>query len=199
MTTAADQDDRPKPAEIDAALVERIVAGDGDALSDLYDRFSGVLLAVIRRIVGAAGDAEEVLQEVFIQAWKQAERYDPSRSSVSNWLSLIARSRSIDRLRKVQVKERTAQAAFIENPRSDTSPEGVRNVLMWERRKRLRAALAELPDEQRQVIEMAFFQGLTQSEISKSTGIPLGTVKTRTLLAMKKLRVALHDDLEELL
>lgn len=199
MTTAANHSERAKPAQIDASLMARVATGDGDALSDLYDRYAGVLLAVIRRIVGAAGDAEEVLQEVFIQAWNQAERFDPTRSSVSNWLSLIARSRSIDRLRKVKVKDRTALAAFVENPRSDTSPEGVRNVLMWERRKRLRAVLAELPADQRLVIELAFFQGMTQSEISESEGVPLGTVKTRTLLAMKKLRVALRDDLEDLL
>jgi len=154
---------------------------------------------LIQRVVGAAGDAEEVLQEVFVQVWKQADRYDAKRSSVSNWLTLITRSRSIDRLRKLQVKDRTAQAAFAEDPRIDTSPEGARNVLFVERRVRIRAALAELPDAQSQVIELAFFEGLTQSEIAGKTGIPLGTVKTRTLLAMKKLREALREDLRELL
>jgi RNA polymerase sigma-70 factor (ECF subfamily) len=185
--------------ESDAELVRRVVERDGDALSELYDRFSGVLLALIRRVVGGAGDAEEVLQEVFVQVWRQADRYDPKRSSVSNWLSLISRSRSIDRLRKVRVKERTAQAASVEDPRRDTSPEGARNVLFKERRARIREALGELPKEQRRVIELTFFEGMTQSEISHSTGIPLGTVKTRTLLAMKKLRKALQHELRELL
>jgi len=200
MGSAADDSRGPTLKDLpDAELVARIVDSDSAALAGLYDRFSPVLLALIRRVVGAAGDAEEVLQEVFIQVWRQADRYDSSRSSVSNWLSLITRSRSIDRLRKLQVKDRTAQAAFAEDPRLDTSPEGVRNVLFLERRDRIRSALDELPEAQRQVIELAFFKGMTQSEIAEGIGIPLGTVKTRTLLAMKKLREALKEDLRELL
>ena len=199
-STQADGSDGRKPDRmVEAELVRRIAERDAEALSDLYDRFSGVLLALIHRVVGGAGDAEEVLQEVFIQVWNQADRYDRSRSSVSSWLSLITRSRSIDRLRKNQVKDRTAQAAFAEDSRTDTSPQGVRNVLYLERRRRVREALDELPDAQRQVIELAFFGGMTQSEIAESTGIPLGTVKTRTLLAMKKLRLALREELRELL
>ena len=92
-----------------------------------------------------------------------------------------------------------AQAAFAEDSRTDRSPKGVANVLFLERRKRVREALGELPDAQRRVIELAFFGGMTQSEIADSTGIPLGTVKTRTLLAMKKLRRALREELRELL
>lgn len=200
MGSAEDDSRSPTLKDLpDAELVARIVDSDSAALAGLYDRFSPVLLALIRRVVGAAGDAEEVLQEVFIQVWRQADRYDSSRSSVSNWLSLITRSRSIDRLRKLQVKDRTAQAAFAEDPRLDTSPEGVRNVLFLERRDRIRSALDELPEAQRQVIELAFFKGMTQSEIAEGIGIPLGTVKTRTLLAMKKLREALKEDLRELL
>ena len=199
-STQADGSDGRKPDRmVEAELVRRTAERDAEALSDLYDRFSGVLLALIHRVVGGAGDAEEVLQEVFIQVWNQADRYDRSRSSVSSWLSLITRSRSIDRLRKNQVKDRTAQAAFAEDSRTDTSPQGVRNVLYLERRRRVREALDELPDAQRQVIELAFFGGMTQSEIAESTGIPLGTVKTRTLLAMKKLRLALREELRELL
>ena len=200
MGSAADDSRGPTLKDVpDVELVARIVDSDSAALAGLYDRFSPVLLALIRRVVGAAGDAEEVLQEVFIQVWRQANRYDSSRSSVSNWLSLITRSRSIDRLRKLQVKDRTAQAAFAEDPRLDTSPEGARNVLFLERRVRIRSALEELPEAQRQVIELAFFKGMTQSEIAEGIGIPLGTVKTRTLLAMKKLREALKEDLRELL
>jgi len=200
MGSAADDSTGPTLEDLsDGQLVARIADGDSAALAGLYDRFSPVLLALIRRVVGAAGDAEEVLQEVFIQVWRQADRYDRSRSSVSNWLSLITRSRSIDRLRKLQVKDRTAKAAFAEDPRLDTSPEGARNVLFLERRRRIRSALEELPEAQRQVIELAFFKGMTQSEIAEGIGIPLGTVKTRTLLAMKKLREALKEDLRELL
>ena len=180
-------------------LLERVVDRDEAALGELYDRFAGILLAVIQRIVGAGGEAEEVLQETFLQVWKQASRYDDGRSSVSNWLSLIARSRAIDRLRSRRVKERTALAAEAEKAETDVAPEGVGNVLLKERRRRLRASLAKLPEEQRDVIEHAFFRGLTQREIAEETGIPLGTVKTRTLLAMKKLRQDLRGEVGELI
>jgi len=183
----------------DADLVARIAERDEAALAALYDRFAPALLAICGRILGNPGDAEDVVQEVFLQVWRQAARYDPSRSSVSGWLSLIARSRAIDRLRNRRVGERTAAEAYASNPRVDASPEGARNVFHAERRARIRSALEGLPEEQREVIELAFYRGLTQNEIAAETGTPLGTVKTRTLLAMKKLRKALASDLGELL
>ncbi len=183
----------------DAALVQAIVDGGSEALSDLYDKYSGMLLGLAYRVLGDASDAEEVLQEAFLQVWNQADRYDPSRSSVSTWLVLITRSRAIDRLRSRRVEERTIGAAQKENAVTYTSPEGVRDVFKQERRRRLQQELRNLPPEQRQVLEMAFFQGMTQSEIAQKTSIPLGTVKTRTLLAVKKLRKALQDEIEELL
>jgi RNA polymerase sigma-70 factor (ECF subfamily) len=182
----------------DADIVARIADRDEAALAELYDRFAPTLLAICGRILSNAGDAEDVVQEVFLQVWRQAARYDPGRSSVSGGLSLIARSRAIDRLRNRRVGERTAAEAHAESPR-DASPEGARNVFHAERRARIRSALADLPAEQRQVVELAFFRGLTQNEIAAETGTPLGTVKTRTLLAMKKLRQALASDLRELL
>ena len=184
---------------MEARLVERIAAGSTEALSDLYDQYSSLLLALSRRVLGSQEEAEDVLQEVFVQVWRQAHRYDAKRSSVSTWLSLITRSRSIDRLRSRNVQDKTAQAAHEENPQVDASPEGARNVLEHERRLRLRTELAELPKEQRQVLELAFYKGMTQSEIAASTGIPLGTVKTRTLLAMRKLKKALGAEIRELL
>jgi len=183
----------------DADLVRRIAAGDSLALGELYDRFCGLLLTLSRRVLHDTGDAEEVLQEVFVQVWKQAGRYDTRRSSVSTWLVLITRSRSIDRLRSRQVKDRTLTSLKQEKPRDHTSPEGQQAVLMQQRRKRLGEELGVLPAEQRQVLELAFFQGMTQSEIANSTGIPLGTVKTRTLLAMRKMRKALESEIGDLL
>jgi len=183
----------------DKELVQAIVDGQGDAVAELYDRYSGMLTALSQRILHDLADAEEVLQETFLQVWNQASRYDPKRSSVSTWLVLIIRSRSIDRLRSRQVKLRTVTAARQEKPHSHTSPEGVGNVLLQERRRRLQEEMAELPQEQRQVLELAFYGGMTQSEIAGRTGIPLGTVKTRTLLAMKKLRKALRQEIGELL
>jgi RNA polymerase sigma-70 factor (ECF subfamily) len=191
--------DSPVTSLDDKQLVRAIVDRDADAISELFDRFSGMLTALSLRILHDPADAEEILQETFLQVWNQAVRYDPKRSSVSTWLVLIARSRSIDRLRSRQVKLRTATAARQENPNVHTSPKGVGNVLMQERRRRLEEEMAKLPSEQRQVLELAFYSGMTQSEIAEQTSIPLGTVKTRTLLAMKKLRQALREEIGELL
>ncbi|MCP3956350.1 MAG: sigma-70 family RNA polymerase sigma factor [bacterium] len=196
----ADLEDTPEPPPLDDSdLLRRIADHDQSALAELYDRYSGLLLALSRRVVGDSSDAEEILQEVFLQVWNQAGRYDGSRSSVSTWLVLITRSRSIDRLRSRQVKDRTLTALKQEKRDEHTSPVGVGSVLLDQRRQRLRRVMQALPTEQRQVLELAFFRGMTQSEIAGSTGIPLGTVKTRTLLAMKKLRRSLQPEIRELL
>jgi RNA polymerase sigma-70 factor (ECF subfamily) len=183
----------------DLALVRRVAAREEAALAELYDRYATLLLAVTRRILGATGDAEEVLQESFFQVWLQADRYDPSRSSVSTWLVLVARSRALDRLRARRTRERTAEAAGQEPPPPEPSSGAESRVLHVERRRRVRSALAELPEEQREVLELAFFGGLSQSEIASRTGAPLGTVKTRALLGMKKLRQALREEVRELM
>ncbi len=187
------------PLPPDSDLLQRVARRDEGALAELYDRYSGLLLALSRRILFDASEAEEILQEVFLQVWNQAERYDRGRSSVSTWLVLITRSRSIDRLRSRQVKDRTLASVQQEKRGQHTSPEGMGAVLLDQRRQRLRREMGELPREQRQVLELAFFKGMTQSEIADTTGIPLGTVKTRTLLAMKKLRKALSAEIRELL
>jgi RNA polymerase sigma-70 factor (ECF subfamily) len=200
--TESGEDSRARRAAItarDLALVESIVDRQPQALSQLYDHYSGMLLALANRVLNDLSDSEEVLQEAFLQVWNQAARYDPKRSSVSTWLVLITRSRAIDRLRSRRVAERTVSAAEKENRRTHTSPEGLGHVFTQERRLRLRRELDNLPEPQRQVLELAFYRGMTQSEIAAETSIPLGTVKTRTLLAVKKLRKALQDELEELL
>lgn len=193
----------PKDVDLEAApdpaLVAAVGAGDDAALALLYDRFSGMLLGLAHRVLGDASDAEEILQEAFLQVWNQAGRYDPSRSSVSTWLVLITRSRAIDRLRSRKVKDRTLLAVQQEKRGMHTSPEGVGDVFRQERGQRLQQEMAQLPKEQREVLERAFFRGMTQSEIAERTGIPLGTVKTRSLLAMRKLRKALSEEIEELL
>jgi len=183
----------------DKELMRAIVDRHQEAVAELYDRYSSMLTALAYRVLGNSQDAEEILQETFLQVWNQAARYDPKRSSVSTWLVLIGRSRAIDRLRSRQVQMRTVTAAQQENPSSHTSPAGVGNVLLQERRQRLGQEMAELPAEQRQVLELAFYGGRTQSEIASQTGIPLGTVKTRTLLAMKKMRKALQEEIGDLL
>ena len=188
---------REPPA--DAALLRQVVDRQPEALSALYDRYAATLLALGKRILGSLVDAEEVLQEVFLHVWNHAGRYDPGRSSVSTWLVLITRSRAIDRLRTRKVVERTHEMSARETPVEHASPEGAENVFAHERRERVRREMAGLPDEQRQVLELAFYEGLSQSEIAAKADLPLGTVKTRTLLAMKKLRSALRDEIRELL
>jgi len=189
----------PLRASDDLAIVRRMVAGEAEALAELYDRFAPLVLAVARRILGGAGDAEEVLQEAFLQAWNQADRYDAARSSVSTWLVLISRSRALDRLRSRGARDRTAAAAAAEPPPADTSSRLDEHVLHRERRRRVREALAAIPEEQRRVLELAFYGGLSQSEIATRTGAPLGTVKTRALLGMKKLRQELRSEIRELM
>ncbi len=192
----------PPAGPSDAALLRRIVERQPEALAELYDRFSPTLLALAGRILDSPADGEDVVQEVFVHVWNHADRYDAARSSVSTWLVLIARSRAIDRLRSRRVVERVHQtagqaAAGLSEPY--TSPVAVQNVFMQERHERVRQEMAALPAEQREVLEMAYFSGLSQSEIAATTGLPLGTVKTRTLLAMRKLREGLRSEIRQLL
>ncbi len=184
----------------DLALLRLVAERQPEALAELYARHAAALLALSRRILESLSDAEEVLQEVFFHVWNQAARYDAARSSVSTWLVLITRSRAIDRLRTRKVVERTHETAHQqEDPADHTSPEGVEAVLILERRDRVQRELQKLPPEQREVLDLAFYQGLTQSEIAARTELPLGTVKTRTLLAMKKLRSGLRSEIRQLL
>jgi len=185
-------------AQRDRELMARVKAGDETALSDLYDRFSGTLNALALRVLRDTADAEEVVQEVFLHAWNRASTYDPKRSSVSTWLVLVTRSRSIDRLRTRQVVDRTHDQVRHQKKLHE-SPRASADVQKMDRRRRIDAALAGLPDEQRRVLELAYFGGMTQREIAEQTAIPLGTVKTRTLLAMKKLRAELQAELGDLL
>ncbi len=195
--------DPPSPVSLrssdELALVRRIADRRQEALAELYDRFAPLLFAVIRRILGGAAEAEEVLQETLLQVWQQADRYDPSRSSVSAWLVLIGRSRALDRLRQRGTRERAHHAAEAEPRAPDASSRLDEHVLIRERRERVRAALGDLPPEQREVLELAFFSGLSQTEIAERTATPLGTVKTRALLAMKKLRRELREEIRELM
>lgn len=189
----------PLGAVNDAALLRQVADRRPEALAALYDRYATTLMGLGNRILGSRADAEELLQEIFLHVWNHAGRYDPGRSSVSTWLILLTRSRAIDRLRTRKVVERTHETSAQASPREDASPEGVENVFIRERRERVRGEMEKLPPEQRQVLEMAFYEGLSQSEIAAKADLPLGTVKTRMLLAMKKLRGALRDEIRQLL
>lgn len=201
--TSADADPLESPSPLanleDEELIQRIADRRHDAVSELYRRYSSLLLGVARKILGTTQDAEEVVQEAFVQAWEQADRYDRRRASASTWLVMITRSRAIDLLRSRKVRKRTAEKAEKEEKQLHTSPDGVRAVWYEERQQRVREALDELPAEQKEVLELAFYRGMTQREIARETDTPLGTVKTRTLLAMKKLRRTLKHEIRELL
>ena len=181
------------PSDADRELVRRMAAGDESALGTLYDRYSPLLHSVARRIVGDPDDAEEVLEETFWQAWRQAGRYEESRGGLSTWLVMIARSRAVDRVR-ARRRVREERWDELPEPAADTAGDDVSpldSAQMDEVRRMVGRAVATLPPEQRQTVELAYFRGLSQSEIAEATGQPLGTVKTRARLALQKLREAL--------
>ena len=174
--------------ENDRALVARIEARDPDALSALYDRHSARLLGLAQRIIGTTGEAEEVLQEVFLFVWRSASTFDASRGSVLAWLLMATRSRSIDRLRSRRPAAR-AGLVGVETLPDRADPRDVEaDSVEREWQALCRAAIAELPADQRQTLELAYFEGLTHQEIAARTATPLGTVKTRARLGLMKLR-----------
>jgi RNA polymerase sigma-70 factor (ECF subfamily) len=170
----------------DARLCARVASGDASALKSLYERHAGRAKAIAQRVLGAPPEAEEIVQETFVEVWKRAGQYDPARGTVRAWIVTMARSRSIDRLRNRHVNERSvAGLAREDQPGQAASP--LEDVEQRVERERVARALAELPEPQRRVIELAYFEGKTQKEIAEVTGEPLGTVKTRVRLAMEKL------------
>lgn len=174
--------------EADRALVARIESRDAEALALLYDRHAGRLMGLAHRILGDTGEAEEILQEVFLHVWKAASTFDPSRGPVLAWLLVATRSRSIDRLRSRRTG-RSAGARSLEEAPEPASREDVEADAAgreWE--AQCRAVIAELPEDQRRALELAYFDGLTHQEIAARTATPLGTVKTRVRLGLMKLR-----------
>jgi RNA polymerase sigma-70 factor (ECF subfamily) len=176
-----------------AALIARIARGDRDAFGRFYDAFAARAFGLIRRVVRDPGAAEDVLQEVFWQVWREAAQYDPGRGRPEAWLLMRARTRAIDRLRSMRRREQTFVMPLDESaapPAQGAAPSSA----AVEERGAIESALDRLPDPQRQVIELAFFEGLTQSEIAVRLGEPLGTVKTRARLGLERLRRALHGE-----
>ena len=173
------------PAD-DAPLLDRIARGDADALALLYDRYAPRVLGLTTRILGDPDEAEDVLQEVFLQVWR-APRFDPSRGAVLTWLLVLARSRAIDRLRSLRRRGRDRQVdvAAADLP---SGQDVERDAGSAQEGSAVRRALADLPAEQRRALELAYFDGYTQTEIAELTGAPLGTVKTRLRQGMMKLR-----------
>ena len=177
----------------DLLLMGRIAARDSTAFRELFDEYSPMVLGVLVRMLGDSALAEEVLQEAFLQVWEQADRFRPERASPRGWLLLIARSRALDRLRSDRSRREREIVATRESVTSHEAPEGTRNLEKRERQRAVGGALEGLPEEQRHCIELAFFKGLTQREISDVLKEPLGTVKSRISLGMSKLRRSLAE------
>jgi RNA polymerase sigma-70 factor (ECF subfamily) len=203
-TNGADEPEvRRKPArrnleneESDEVLMTRVASGDSVALEKLFDRHSGVIKSVIFKIIHNEAEAEDVLMEVFNEAWNGASKYSAAKGKALGWLVTMARRRGIDRLRKRQSYSRATDRLQVEvehdpeawvsgrDPDGDTERADVRAYI--------KAKLLELPQFQRDAIELAFFKGMSQREIAAYTGIPLGTIKTRIELGLKKLSASLE-------
>lgn len=181
----------------DGELIARAARGDEGAIGQLYDRYGAVLYAVAYRIVGQRADAEEVVLEAFAQAWREAPRFEGGRGSVAAWLTMIGRSRALDLVRARTRRDRITATAAADRPEappamSEFRPDPAGALDQDERRQQVRQALDTLSPPQRQAIELAYFEGLSQSEIAERLQEPLGTVKTRVRLGMQKLRECLR-------
>lgn len=174
----------------DQVAIERMARGDQAGLAEIYDRHGRLVYSLALRVLRDQGDAEDVVQEVFVQMWRQASRFDVSRGSLVAWMVTLARTRAIDALRR-----RKSRPALSGDPepmdRADESP-GADVQIMWQgRASEIRRAVDTLPLLQRVAIELAFFEGLTHSEIAEQLEVPLGTVKTRVRQGLLRLRDSL--------
>jgi len=191
----ASQNDRPAIA--DCVLLERMAGRNERALGELYDRHGGAVYSLALAIVGERADAEEVVADSFGQAWRTAERFDPARGSVTAWLATITRTRALDLVRARGRRARALTRAAVGNSEglaAPIAPAGEapdRGVERQEARRMVERSLSELSESQRRIIELAYFGGLTQTEIAAELREPLGTVKTRMRAGLEKLRGSL--------
>ncbi|MFL5473906.1 MAG: sigma-70 family RNA polymerase sigma factor [Gemmatimonadales bacterium] len=184
-------------SQADRDLLLRAADGDQQAIAALYDRYGGALYAVAYRVARQRADAEDAVVEAFTQAWRDAARFEASRGSVAGWLTMIARSRALDIVRARNRRERITTSASAREAEGTlamgSSPADPADSFdSTERKRRVQAALQTLSPPQRQAIELAFFEGLSQSEIAQRLEEPLGTIKTRVRLGMQKLRESLR-------
>ena len=175
--------DRPPDDAEDEALVVAMAGGDRAALAVLYERHSGLLLGLALRIVREKREAEDLLHDVFLEAWRSAKDFDPKRGRVRTWLAIRMRSRALDLQKSARVSRNTGDAGLdvVVDDSEGTSPD----------HGRIRTALAELGQDQRKVLELAYFEGLSCTEIAERIAIPVGTVKSRIAAGLDRLRVGL--------
>jgi RNA polymerase sigma-70 factor, ECF subfamily len=183
----------PQTDAEDAEWLRATARGDEPAFARVYDRYGPILFGLLLRILRSRAEAEDVLQEVFLQVWQRAHSFDPGRGRAFTWLVTLARSRAIDRLRASDSRERAARASAEEAPPEPAAGEWADTAAVRaERAEAVRQALAELPEEQRQVLLLAYLEGMSQTEIAAAKSQPLGTVKTRTRTALRKLSESLR-------
>ncbi len=175
--------------DVDAALLQRLSAGDNAALAGLYDRYSSLLLGLGVRMLSNRAEAEDVLHDVFVEVWKRAADFDVTRGTVRTWLAVRMRSRCLDR----QKSPRVSRSVAFDDSEAARRAAPTHDPLLRMQRERVREALATLPADQRVVVELAYFQGLSTQAIADQTGVPQGTVKSRLFAARDKLSRALVD------
>jgi RNA polymerase sigma-70 factor, ECF subfamily len=175
--------DRPPDDAEDEALVVAMAAGDRAALAALYERHAGLLLGLALRIVREKREAEDLLHDVFLEAWRAAKDFDPKRGRVRTWLAIRMRSRALDLQKSARVSRNTGDAGLdvMVDEAEGSSPDHAR----------IRTALAELGQDQRKVLELAYFEGLSCTEIAERVAIPVGTVKSRIAAGLDRLRIGL--------
>jgi RNA polymerase sigma-70 factor, ECF subfamily len=170
----------------DSILLLGIRSGNEQAMGELYERYSGIVYSVALRVLGDSSTAEDILQEVFLKLWRTPEVFDGNRGSLGGWLAVIARNRAIDFLRQRRPE------SDIEDVVVGVEPDMVRDADWRRTLEKIRASLVDMPASQRSALEMAFFEGLTHTEIAEKTGEHLGTIKTRIRAGLKVLRKALN-------
>ena len=174
--------------------MRQIADGNRAAFAQFYDRHSTLMFSVACKILSDTSEAEDVLQEVFVQIWEKAKSFDPKLGKASSWAAILVRNKAIDRLRASQRRTRLAEDAEAEFVLPDSSESANDAAYGHEKAKLIQSAIGSLPEEQRRAIELAYFSGLTQNEISEKLGEPLGTIKARIRRGLLKLR----DQLEGL-
>lgn len=186
---------QPESAQVsDVELLHAVARGDEGALARLYDAYRVILFGLLVRILNSREEAEDILQDVFIQVWRRAKDFDEKRGRPFTWLVTLTRSRAIDRLRLLSARQRLVTGAA--QKQTEVVSDALTDTIRVSQKEIVRRALAELPEEQRHTLVLAYFEGLTQSEIASKLGAPLGTVKTRMRSGMIKLRALLGSQLE---
>jgi RNA polymerase sigma-70 factor, ECF subfamily len=178
----------------DLELLLRIRGGDDEAFRGLFGRYAPTAKALAMRVVRQGHLAEEIVQEAFLAVWRNPQGYDEQRGSVRSWLMGMVHHRAVDMVRREEAHRRRAEHQVVElrEEQADHADEVVEEIGRPQEQRLVRAALAELPPVQREVIELMYFGGFSQSRVAELTGLPLGTVKSRTLLGMRRLRAALE-------